>query len=150
AGSRWPQPDRLYRTCKRRAAMPLILRRGLIMGAGASLLAPPGFATSQSPLILTPGQTEGPFYPASFPEDSDSDLVRVRGQAWQAVGQVPHTRGRVLNRRGEPVSGAVVEIWQCDAHGIYDHPTARGGQRRDTAFQGYGRSAADAAGRYGF
>src|SRR5262249_45212801 len=132
------------------AAMTLILRRGLLMGAGASLLAPPGFATTRSPLMLTPGQTEGPFYPLSFPEDTDSDLVRVRGQATQAVGQVTHILGRVLNRLGEPVRGALVEIWQCDANGIYDHPAAPGGKGRDTAFQGYGRSAADASGRYGF
>jgi protocatechuate 3,4-dioxygenase beta subunit len=130
--------------------MPLILRRGLIMGAGASLLAPPGLAASASPLILTPGQTEGPFYPTSFPADTDSDLVRVTGQARQAVGQVTHIMGRVLNRLGEPLSGALVEIWQCDANGIYDHPAARGGKRRDTAFQGYGRSAANASGRYSF
>jgi protocatechuate 3,4-dioxygenase beta subunit len=43
----------------------------------------------------------------------------------------------------------MVEIWQCDARGIYHHPQQPGLQRRDTAFQGYGRTEA-ADGRYTF
>ena len=35
------------------------------------------------------------------------------------------TRGHVLDARGEPVPGAVVEIWQCDAFGRYRHPRDR-------------------------
>jgi protocatechuate 3,4-dioxygenase beta subunit len=79
----------------------------------------------------------------------DNDLVRVQGRAAQALGQVAHVGGRVLNRRGEPVRGAVVEIWQCDANGVYNHPRQPGLQRRDAAFQGYGRVQAG-DGRYSF
>jgi len=43
-----------------------------------------------------------------------------------------------------------VEIWQCDARGIYHHPQQPGLQRRDTAFQGYGRTDVAADGRYSF
>ena len=115
-------------------------RRLLLAGAGASLLPlGPGFAAGP---VATPQQTEGPFYPTAFPADMDNDLVRVQGQKAQAQGQITHVAGRVLNRRGEPVKGAMVEIWQCDAHGIYNHPRQPGLQRRDTAFQGYGRSEA--------
>jgi protocatechuate 3,4-dioxygenase beta subunit len=129
-----------------------IERRRLLIGAGASLVLPPfaRLAAAQSALIVTPGQTEGPFYPVAFPADTDADLVRVKGQATQAVGKVTHVSGRVLNRRGEIVRGAVVEIWQADANGIYDHPGENRRQRRDTAFQGYGRSEVDATGRYAF
>jgi len=128
-----------------------LLRRSVLLSAGATLLAPrAALQASPARLTPTPGQTEGPYYPVAFPADSDADLVRVTGQAAQATGQVAHIQGRILNRRGEPVAGALVEIWQCDANGIYDHPNAPGGQRRDRSFQGYGRNAADAAGRYGF
>jgi protocatechuate 3,4-dioxygenase beta subunit len=44
----------------------------------------------------------------------------------------------------------MVEIWQCDARGIYSHPGASGHKRHDVAFQGYGRVEVDAGGRYAF
>jgi protocatechuate 3,4-dioxygenase beta subunit len=80
----------------------------------------------------------------------DNDLVRVTGHAAQALGQVTHIAGRVLDNRGAPVRGAMLEIWQCDANGIYNHPRQPGLQRRDAGFQGYGRSAAAADGGYSF
>jgi protocatechuate 3,4-dioxygenase, beta subunit len=127
-------------------------RRALIVGAGATLISAPfaPLVAAGSVLVVTPGQTEGPFYPVKLPADMDADLVRVKGQAAQAVGKVTHVVGRVLDRRGEIVPGAMVEIWQCDANGIYDHPGDRGGKRRDAAFQGYGRTQVDASGRYAF
>jgi protocatechuate 3,4-dioxygenase, beta subunit len=80
----------------------------------------------------------------------DNDLVRVTGQAAQALGQVIHVSGRVLDTRGQPRPGSVVEIWQCDANGIYRHPRAGGQGRIDHAFQGYGRTHVDEQGRYRF
>ena len=130
----------------------IIRRRDILVGATAALIAPQlaPLARAQSALIVTPGQTEGPFYPASFPADMDADLVRVTGQQTQAAGQIAHVAGRVLNKRGEAVQGARVEIWQCDANGIYNHPRQSGLQRRDAAFQGYGRAEVSAEGRYAF
>jgi protocatechuate 3,4-dioxygenase, beta subunit len=122
-------------------------RRALIVAAGASLL--PLHPTLATALIATPSQTEGPFYPTALPADTDNDLVQVRGQAAQAMGTVLHLQGRVLDLNGRPVEGALVEIWQCDAQGIYDHPGQPGRERRDRAFQGYGRMMA-ADGRYSF
>jgi protocatechuate 3,4-dioxygenase beta subunit len=123
-------------------------RRLLLAGAGASLLP---FAPARAAgLIATPQQTEGPFYPTAFPADVDNDLVQVRGQHAQAMGTVLHLEGRVLDLNGKPVEGALVEVWQCDAQGIYDHPRQPGRDRRDTAFQGYGRMVANADGRYSF
>ena len=123
-------------------------RRLLLAGAGASLLP---FASGRAAgLIATPPQTEGPFYPTAFPADVDNDLVQVRGQQARAMGTVLHLEGRVLDLNGKPVEGALVEIWQCDAQGIYDHPRQPGRDRRDTAFQGYGRMVARNDGRYSF
>jgi protocatechuate 3,4-dioxygenase, beta subunit len=131
--------------------MPLVdlKRRNLIIGAGAALILTP-LSARAADLVVTPGQTEGPFYPVSFPADMDADLVRVKGQAAQAVGQVTHISGRVLDKRGEIVRGAMVEIWQCDARGVYNHPRAPDYKRHDAAFQGYGRAEVDADGRYTF
>ena len=129
-----------------------IKRRDLLVGATSAIaaqsLAP--LALAASPIVVTPGQTEGPFYPLTFPADMDADLVRVQGRATQAIGQVTHVLGRILDKRGEIVRGAMVEIWQCDAQGIYNHPGDSGQPRRDAAFQGYGRVEVDAGGRYAF
>ena len=127
-------------------------RRQWLIGAAAALATPQlaGLAAAAAPLIVTPGQTEGPFYPVKLPADMDADLVRVKGQAAQAVGQVTHILGRVLDPRGEIVRGAMVEIWQCDARGNYNHPGDSGYKRHDAAFQGYGRTQVDADGRYAF
>jgi protocatechuate 3,4-dioxygenase beta subunit len=127
-------------------------RREVLMGATAAVLLPslPNLAAAASGLVVTPGQTEGPFYPTYLPADMDADLVRVQGQKARALGQITHVVGRVLNRGGEAVRGAQVEIWQCDANGIYDHPSQPGLQRRDRAFQGYGRTAVAADGGYRF
>ena len=128
-----------------------VKRRDVLAGVGAALLAAPLPAlAATSGLIVTPGQTEGPFYPVSLPGDMDADLVRVEGQQAQAIGHITHVSGRVLDRKGQVVRGAMVEIWQCDAHGIYNHPRSPGVRRRDAAFQGYGRTEIDAAGRYAF
>jgi protocatechuate 3,4-dioxygenase, beta subunit len=122
-------------------------RRLLLAGAGASLL--PFRSPHAAGAIATPPQTEGPFYPTAFPADVDNDLVQVRGQQARAMGTVLHLQGRVLDLNGKPIEGALVEIWQCDAQGIYDHPRQPGRDRRDTAFQGYGRMVAT-DGRYSF
>ena len=101
-------------------------RRSLVIKAAvvSACLIPRGLTAAE--LVPRPGQTEGPFYPIEFPPDMDNDLVKVTGQATQAVGQVIHISGRVLDTRGQPRPGSVVEIWQCDAKGIYRHPRAGG------------------------
>ncbi len=132
--------------------VPTLDRRKILIGCTGVVCAQvlPNLARASLPLVITPGQTEGPFYPTSLPTDMDSDLVRVKGQASQASGRITHIKGRVLNKRGEPVRGAMLEIWQCDARGIYNHPQEPGLRRRDVAFQGYGRTEVTADARYSF
>jgi len=127
---------------------PLLPRRSLLLATGATLL--PLAPLRAEALVPTPVQTEGPFYPTGFPADVDNDLVQVRGQQARAMGEVLHLRGRVIGIDGRPLAGTLVEIWQCDAQGLYDHPRQPGRDRRDAAFQGYGRMMADAEGFYRF
>ncbi|HYC66079.1 MAG TPA: protocatechuate 3,4-dioxygenase [Reyranellaceae bacterium] len=124
-----------------------MIPRRLILATSALLPMQNAFAAG---LVPTPAQTEGPFYPTAFPADADNDLVQVRGQAAHARGTVLHLQGRVLDVSGRPLQGATVEIWQCDNQGIYDHPRQSGRERRDAAFQGFGRTLADASGGYRF
>jgi protocatechuate 3,4-dioxygenase, beta subunit len=121
--------------------------------AGLAGLALPGafHALAAEALPPTPAQTPGPFYPLSFPADSDNDLVHVSGRPQTAKGVVTRIAGRILDRAGNPVAGARVEIWQCDANGRYHHVSDdRAGRSLDENFQGYGKSVTDGSGGYHF
>jgi protocatechuate 3,4-dioxygenase beta subunit len=128
--------------------MVLLTRRSILAAAPALLLPVSGWAAPA--LTPTPRGTEGPFYPNRIPSDSDSDLVRVAGAAGEAKGELLQFRGRVLDRDARPVPSAAVEIWQCDANGVYLHPGSGRRDALDPAFQGFGRATTDANGRFTF
>lgn len=67
-------------------------------------------------LGVTPSQTVGPFLHLALADPAAALVVPVgtAGGIW--------LRGRVLDGRGEPVSDALVETWQADAAGRFDHP----------------------------
>jgi protocatechuate 3,4-dioxygenase, beta subunit len=126
-------------------------RRMLEITAGCAAMFSLGGAGRAATLPPTPRQTAGPFYPLSFPADSDNDLVQVTGHHGTAKGTVSYVSGHILYPDGRPLSGARVEIWQCDTNGRYhyvrdDHD----GTPLDENFQGFGQSITDEAGRYRF
>jgi protocatechuate 3,4-dioxygenase alpha subunit len=91
----------------------------------------------------TPGQTVGPFLSLGLPYPGDSDLVG------DGHPDAVRLHGTVYDGAGQPVPDALVELWQPDGAGRI--PRQAGSLRRDgAAFTGWGRSATDAAGRYGF
>lgn len=124
-----------------------ITRRRIVVAA-ASLLLPT--MTRALDGVATPRQPEGPFFPDPLPLEIDADLLRF-GEGSAALGTPVELAGSVRDPSGRPLAGALVEIWQVDAHGIYLHP-AEGPRldRRDDGFQGYGRSVTDAQGHYRF
>ncbi|HEX6623627.1 MAG TPA: protocatechuate 3,4-dioxygenase, partial [Pyrinomonadaceae bacterium] len=107
------------------------------------------FAQGQR-LKESPNTVVGPFYPLIKPLDQDADLTVIAGGSGRAEGKILHLTGRVLNRGGEPVRGARVEIWQADSRGRYAHTSDRGTPTRDLKFQGFGVQTTDAEGRYRF
>ena len=123
--------------------------RRQVLGAGAGLASVAALPACAAGLATTPPQTEGPFYPLTLPLDHDNDLLQVEGRPERAAGEVLHLGGRVLGQDGRPVPGMRVEIWQCDAFGVYHHPGDRRGPA-DPDFQGFGHSIADAEGAYRF
>ena len=121
----------------------------LAFAGTSSLLRLP--ASVASTLPPTARQTPGPFYPLSFPQDADNDLVHVSGHQAAAQGAATRITGRILDLNGRPVPGARVEIWQCDANGRYHYVRdSRGDQARDENFQGYGATTTDTSGGYQF
>ena len=134
---------------------PLFPRRRVlaasIAGAATLSLAAARRALAAAALAPTPAQTEGPFYPLTYPADADNDLAHVTGHAEPAKGTVTRVAGRVLDRTGRPMAGARVEIWQCDGNGHYHNVQDGAGERaRDDNFQGFGRTVTDERGGYRF
>jgi len=134
-------------------ARHVISRRDLLGGAiaiaGGVLVSHvrPAFA-QEAPLPLTPKQTRGPFYPAGASGDMDADLTLIQGRAERAKGQIVYISGRVLDTRGNPVNGATLEVWQCNAAGKYAHPADTNKAPIDENFQGYALLKTDASGAY--
>jgi protocatechuate 3,4-dioxygenase beta subunit len=130
--------------------MPVQSRRGFLRGLtwGAAAFAVPGVFAEE--LLRTPRQTEGPFYPDKLPLDTDNDLLVINDGITPAVGEITWLSGRILDARGEPVRGAMVEIWQVDAKGAYLHSGSSNREKRDANFQGFGRFMTGKTGEYLF
>jgi protocatechuate 3,4-dioxygenase beta subunit len=92
----------------------------------------------------------GPFYPVIKSIERDADLTMVKGKRERAQGQVIRLMGRVLNRKGEPVKGARLELWQANTHGRYMHPADVNPAPLDPNFQGFAVQTTDSEGRYRF
>jgi protocatechuate 3,4-dioxygenase, alpha subunit len=91
----------------------------------------------------TPSQTVGPYFRLGLDRPEWADLARDAPS-----GEKIAIEGRVLDGNGAPVDDAVLEIWQADAEGRYDHPDD--GRPADPRFRGFGRAMTDEAGRYRF
>lgn len=105
----------------------------------------------------TPAQAQATGQPNAVPGDQDAGepapipaLAAAFPGSPQADGEVIFVTGKVFDVQGNPLPGAVVEIWQTDAQGIYDHPGDPGTAGRDTSFQFYGQSVAAEDGTYLF
>lgn len=114
---------------------------------GAALYTPGVFANQ---LIQTPSQTEGPFYPNKMPLDTDNDLLIINDSMSPAVGTITYLSGRILDKSGQPIRGALVEIWQADNNGAYIHSGSDNAAKRDGNFQGFGRFITGSTGDYYF
>ena len=103
-------------------------------------------------LTRTPAQTEGPFYPNKLPLDTDNDLLIINDNITPGIGEITHLTGKILDARGNPVKNALVEIWQCDANGVYLHTGDSDGKKdkQDKNFQGFGRFMTGSTGEYYF
>ncbi len=98
-------------------------RRFLATGlaaAGALQLTPRGFALAGEGCLLTPEQEVGPFYVAS---------EMVRSSIAEGKPGVPlRLRVVVLNQQTcAPLQGAAIDLWHCDAMGLYSGFTASDG-----------------------
>ena len=94
----------------------------------------------------TPSQTIGPFFdlPGGMLWPGGPEIV-PEGTPGAFV-----VRGRVFDGAENPVSDGVIETWQADPDGRFDHPDDPRGAVVSAVpgFRGFGRSATDAEGRW--
>jgi protocatechuate 3,4-dioxygenase, alpha subunit len=97
---------------------------------------------------VAPSQTVGPFFTDCLlrPDACRNVLVEA-----ETLGERIRIEGRVLDGDGMGVPDALVEIWQANAQGRYNHPAdQRAMAAIDPSFSGFGRSGTDASGLYWF
>ncbi len=100
--------------------------------------------------VVTPSQTVGPFYPAALVGPGEDDLACKTPGGARAQGTPIVVSGQVFDESGKPVRGALVEVWQANKWGKYEHPVDQTPEPVDPNFKGYGRMLTDAEGRYRF
>ena len=94
-------------------------------------------------------QQLGPFYPVSRMGEADADLTRLDGHDARAAGEVIEVFGRVLDRMGNPISNAKVELWQSNTHGRYAHANDGNNEAPlDPHFQGFADLRTDRDGEW--
>jgi protocatechuate 3,4-dioxygenase alpha subunit len=96
-------------------------------------------------LRLTPSQTVGPFFHKALLHEGGDDLAPPGASGERIV-----IEGRILDGDGAPVADAMVEIWQANAAGSYDHPDDPQAKPIDPHFHGFGRAGTDNEGRFRF
>jgi protocatechuate 3,4-dioxygenase beta subunit len=105
----------------------------------------PNQAPHRIPHTVT--ETTGPsFSPAHFPPRAD--LTMATGKP--ALGERIIVAGTITDEAGRPVPHTMIEIWQCNATGRYDHPGDQHDAPLDPNFHGEGRVFTDADGWYQF
>ncbi|HKT01154.1 MAG TPA: protocatechuate 3,4-dioxygenase subunit beta [Rugosimonospora sp.] len=107
-------------------------------------------APAQPPVVLPQNLTEvtGPLLGPGRVKDSDADLTAQH--AGEPLGQRIIVYGRVLDSDGRPVPDTLVEVWQANAAGRYNHARDNWPAPLDPNFTGAGRVLTDAQGRYRF
>ncbi len=95
----------------------------------------------------SPSQTIGPFFHNALIQMTDGQNVLVNEKT---AGQKIIITGLVLDGDGQPVEDSMVEIWQADANGYFNHPADPNQAKSDPEFMGHGRSQAVDAGRFSF
>ena len=93
----------------------------------------------------TPSQTVGPFYSIGLTDRAMNTLVCESTQ-----GERIRIEGRIIDGDGKPVPDAMIEIWQANAAGRYNHPDDKQEKPLDGSFTGWGRSGTEPSGSYFF
>ena len=93
--------------------------------------------------LQTPSQTVGPFFHFSLHNQNTLTNGQTRGEHIRLLGTV-------FDGDGEEVPDAIIEIWQADSNGRFNHPHDIEHEQADKNFLGFGRSDTTQNGTYWF
>ena len=97
-------------------------------------------------LKQTASQTVGPYFRIGLIYGQEqNNLVEE-----QTAGQRIRITGTVYDGQGQPMPDAMIEIWQPDAKGIFNHETDPLHKQADPHFRGFGRAENQNDGVYEF
>jgi protocatechuate 3,4-dioxygenase, beta subunit len=125
-----------------------VTRRAFVASTFAAVTFTATRGMAQTPPAQTPESPLGPFYPVGYTGEDDSDLTLLKGRRTRAAGEVIEVSGRVLDRRGNPLNGASIEIWQANAFGRYAHENEVSTEPLDPNFQGVARLVTGSSGEW--
>jgi protocatechuate 3,4-dioxygenase, alpha subunit len=96
----------------------------------------------------TASQTAGPYvHIGLIPHQAGFDIFEKNFSNVLVTEATPGERirieGRVIDGTGTPVRDALLEIWQANAAGRYNHPADRQEKPGDPSFRGWGRAGSD-------
>jgi protocatechuate 3,4-dioxygenase, alpha subunit len=90
-------------------------------------------------LIPIPSQTVGPFFRIGLSGPRAVQRIAAAGVKGERVKLVV----AVFDAEGQPIYDCLIETWQANADGKYNHPDDRQEKPLDPAFRGFGRQATD-------
>jgi protocatechuate 3,4-dioxygenase alpha subunit len=91
----------------------------------------------------TPSQTVGPYFEIGL--TGPHSIARIAGD--DAKGERVKIECTVFDAQGQPVPDGMIEIWQANAAGKYNHPEDTQDKPLDPNFQGHGRLGTDPEGK---
>jgi protocatechuate 3,4-dioxygenase, alpha subunit len=94
----------------------------------------------------TPMQTVGPYFSLGMMREKGDNVLVQPGTEGERI----RIEGHVYDGDGDPLFNVLLEIWQANSHGRYNHPRDQRPLPLDPAFTGFGRASTDAKGHYWF
>ena len=115
----------------------------------------PGATAPRAPMrpFFAPPRTiselSGPVFSQNDVLPGEDDLAHdASGKPF--IGQLTIVAGRVTDEDGRPIPNTLIEVWQTNASGKYNHPDDGFDAPLDPGFSGCGRVVTDAEGNYRF
>lgn len=100
-------------------------------------------------MIQSPSQTVGPYFAQGLLRDGDQVFTDTLISE-NTEGERIRIEGCVLDAEERPIEDAMIEVWQANSRGRYNHPLDEQDKPLDPEFMGHGRASTDVNGKYRF